>query len=165
MDSTHAKNSPILSGWKDIANYLGKGVRTVQRYESDMGLPIRRPAGKSGGSVIAKVGEIDAWVIACPSREEFGVSMPASNPFSANVKAMMNSVSEMRKCREELRALSAELRDFRNRLHDSIRLLRKTSSQILPKEPTAIQEGTNQTGTRGLTLLKATGPGPRRHAV
>ena len=23
----------IISGWKDIANYLGKGVRTVQRYE------------------------------------------------------------------------------------------------------------------------------------
>jgi hypothetical protein len=35
----------ILSGWKDIANYLGKGVRTVQRYGREMGLPIHRPAG------------------------------------------------------------------------------------------------------------------------
>jgi len=41
----------ILSGWKEIANYLGKGVRTVQRYERYMGLPVRRPAGKPSGSV------------------------------------------------------------------------------------------------------------------
>ena len=29
----------IFSGWKDIANYLGKGVRTIQRYERELGLP------------------------------------------------------------------------------------------------------------------------------
>jgi hypothetical protein len=30
----------ILSGWKDIANHLGMGVRTVQRYERELGLPV-----------------------------------------------------------------------------------------------------------------------------
>jgi hypothetical protein len=33
----------ILKGWKDIAKYLGCGVRTVQRWEK-LGLPVRRPA-------------------------------------------------------------------------------------------------------------------------
>ena len=32
----------ILTGWNEIANYLGMGVRTVQRYERELGLPIRR---------------------------------------------------------------------------------------------------------------------------
>ena len=49
----------ILSGWKEIANYLGRGVRTVQRYEIEKHLPIRRPAGES---VIATKTEIDRWV-------------------------------------------------------------------------------------------------------
>ena len=34
----------VFSGWKDIASYLGKGIRTIQRYEQTLGLPIRRPA-------------------------------------------------------------------------------------------------------------------------
>ena len=28
----------ILSGWKEIANYLGKSVRSVQRYELEFAL-------------------------------------------------------------------------------------------------------------------------------
>ena len=56
----------ILSGWKEIANYLGKGVRTVQRYERELGLPVHRPAGKPAGSVIAAKAELDAWVKAGP---------------------------------------------------------------------------------------------------
>jgi hypothetical protein len=54
--------SGIFSGWKDIANYLGKGVRTVQRYEGEFGLPVRRPAGKHRGSVLATKAELDEWV-------------------------------------------------------------------------------------------------------
>ena len=51
-----------FSGWKEIANYLGKGVRTVQRYEGEMGLPIHRPAGKSSAAVVAIQSELDNWV-------------------------------------------------------------------------------------------------------
>ncbi len=54
--------SGVFSGWKDIANYMGKGVRTVQRYERDFGLPVRRPAGKCGGPVLATRTELDAWM-------------------------------------------------------------------------------------------------------
>ena len=59
----------IISGWKGIAAYLGKGVRTVQRYERELGLPVRRPSGKITGSVIATKAELDAWVAASPLRE------------------------------------------------------------------------------------------------
>lgn len=64
QNSTSGRN--ILSGWKDIANYLGKGVRTVQRYERELRLPIRRPAGRHFGSVIATCSDLDEWVSASP---------------------------------------------------------------------------------------------------
>jgi hypothetical protein len=52
----------ILSGWKNIANYMGMGVRTVQRYERDLGLPVRRVSGHSTGAVIATKSDLDSWV-------------------------------------------------------------------------------------------------------
>ena len=57
-DPTH-----VLTSWKDIARYMGKGVRTVQRWEQDFGLPVRRPAGITHKSaVLAYRHDIDAWL-------------------------------------------------------------------------------------------------------
>jgi hypothetical protein len=58
----------VFSGWKEIANYFGKGVRTVQRYERDLKLPVHRPAGKSHAAVIATKTELDDWVAAGAKR-------------------------------------------------------------------------------------------------
>lgn len=58
----------ILSGWKDIANHLRKGVRTVQRYEREAGLPIRRLTRKSRGAVTATNIDLDGWVSDRPAR-------------------------------------------------------------------------------------------------
>ena len=65
--TTHPRQ--ILNSWKEIAGYLGMGVRTVQRYEARLGLPVRRPCGKNRSSVIAFADEIDAWIDMCPTRE------------------------------------------------------------------------------------------------
>jgi len=51
----------FLNGWKEIANYLKRGVRTVQRWEH-AGIPIHRPAGRSRSAVCAVSEEIDAWI-------------------------------------------------------------------------------------------------------
>lgn len=59
-----------LTGWKEIATYLGRGVRTVQRYERQIGLPVHRPAGKSIAAVIATKAELDAWVMADSTRAD-----------------------------------------------------------------------------------------------
>jgi hypothetical protein len=57
------ENSAVLSSWKDIAKYLGKGVRTVQRWERHLGLPVRRPIGASQKSaVVLYRGDVDAWL-------------------------------------------------------------------------------------------------------
>ena len=60
--------SEIVSGWKDIANYLGKGVRTVQRYEREGGLPVRRPSHKKAGSVLATKHDLNVWIAGMPFR-------------------------------------------------------------------------------------------------
>ena len=56
----------VLSGWKEIANHLHQGVRTVQRWEL-FGLPIHRVG--SGAHVFAFVEEIEAWERATPTRD------------------------------------------------------------------------------------------------
>ncbi len=55
-------NSAVFSSWKEIAAYLGKGVRTVQRWERDLSLPIRRPVAHNQRIVIAVPAELDAWI-------------------------------------------------------------------------------------------------------
>jgi len=53
-----------LTSWKEIGQYLGKGVRTVQRWEREAGLPVRRLTGGSRRAVIAIPEELDAWTLA-----------------------------------------------------------------------------------------------------
>jgi predicted DNA-binding transcriptional regulator AlpA len=58
-----SEDSTVLSSWKDIARYLGKGVRTVQRWERNLGLPVRRPIGAAQKSaVVLYRGDVDAWL-------------------------------------------------------------------------------------------------------
>jgi adenylate cyclase len=61
LPSPGAESSRRLDSWKEIASYLKRGARTVQRWEREDGLPVHRlPHGKLG-SVYAYPGELDAW--------------------------------------------------------------------------------------------------------
>lgn len=62
--------SDYLAGWKAIAEYLGRGVRTVQRWEAEYGLPVRRPAGRARSAVMARREEIDEWLSSRPTDKE-----------------------------------------------------------------------------------------------
>lgn len=127
-----SKNTQIevFSGWKEIANYLGKGVRTVQRYERRLGLPIRRPAGKSSASVIATKGELDAWISASPLRVGFRrLELPADN--AAMLKEFRMHLKELGQLRQETAAL-------RQALVESLELLHTNPRFALP-EPQVVQ--------------------------
>ena len=50
-----------LDSWKEIASYLGKSVRTVQRWEEQEGLPVHRLPHSDRSSVFAFPQELDAW--------------------------------------------------------------------------------------------------------
>jgi hypothetical protein len=109
MSGTKKGEQPnFLSGWKEIANYLCKGVRTVQRYECELRLPIRRPAGKPRASVVATKAEIDAWIAASPFCEVFQLPQVRSNPQASTTK-ITTGVAEMRRLRGQMAELRVEL--------------------------------------------------------
>jgi hypothetical protein len=52
----------ILNGWKEISNYIERGVRTAQRWEALLGMPVHRPALKDRSAVVAFTDELDRWI-------------------------------------------------------------------------------------------------------
>jgi hypothetical protein len=89
----------VLNSWKEIAQYVGRAVRTVQRWES-LGLPARRLRGKSRSAVLAMTDELDAWLRTAPARH---LNPPPS-------KALIQARQLMRQ--------NAELREAMRRVHD-----------------------------------------------
>ena len=50
-----------LESWKEIATFFDRDLRTVIRWEKELGLPIHRYPGKSKGRVYALESELKAW--------------------------------------------------------------------------------------------------------
>src|SRR3954451_10464904 len=63
MESENS-NRLVLTSWDEVANYLGKSVRTVQRWERALGLPVRRSEiAASKHLVIAYPDELNDWLL------------------------------------------------------------------------------------------------------
>jgi hypothetical protein len=61
-DSGYSQDArPQLHGWKDIATYFGRSVRTVQRWERDFGLPVRRYGMGRAELVHAYLDDLELW--------------------------------------------------------------------------------------------------------
>ena len=118
----------FLSSWKEIAKYLGKGVRTVQRYEVQFGLPIRRPAARSRASVVATRAEIDAWVAACPIRSEFQLARLNVASTSPAREGVHRAISEMHQLREQTADLRIEIKGALELLMSTLDILRNEVS-------------------------------------
>jgi len=50
-----------LDSWKEIASYLRRDVRTVQRWEKKEGLPVYRHLHDKLGSIYAYRNELTEW--------------------------------------------------------------------------------------------------------
>jgi hypothetical protein len=48
----------VLNSWKEISSYLNRGVRTVQRWEHQFGLPVRHLGKGKRGPVYAFVTDL-----------------------------------------------------------------------------------------------------------
>lgn len=72
VSATNPQTSrPTLNSWKQIAQYMQMGVRTVQRYEAKLGLPVHRVTGKNSSAVFAFCDEVDQWLMISPTRSNF----------------------------------------------------------------------------------------------
>ena len=110
----------VLSGWKEISTYLGKGVRTVQRYEGEFGLPVRRPAGRPRAAVVATREELDGWVNASPIRAAFRLSS------SIDPAIYRSSAQNIRAGLQQMTRLRAQMSDLNTELRQSMELLRQS---------------------------------------
>jgi len=57
----------VLQSWKQIADYVGRTERTLQRWEREFGFPVHRASGKSRSAVMALKNEIQEWTRGKPS--------------------------------------------------------------------------------------------------
>jgi hypothetical protein len=79
----------VLTGWKEIAQYVRRGVRTVQRWEYEFSFPVHRASNGSHHTVLAVPSEIDEWV----RRQERTATS-----------------AELEECRDEVARLKNEIR-------------------------------------------------------
>jgi hypothetical protein len=96
-----------LTSWKEISDYVGKGVRTVQRWESEFGFPIRRTKPGRKSVVLAIPSEIDAWLQA----QQFpdGQLDSVESERTALFQTVRELRSEIRELRSENRQLQRQL--------------------------------------------------------
>ena len=90
--TTEGSMSEFLTTWKGIAAYLGKGVRTVQRWEEELDLPVRRPVGSDRNAIFALRPEIDEWM---------------------KVRTGVKAANQLALFRERIEILEAENKDLR----------------------------------------------------
>jgi hypothetical protein len=111
--------SDILSGWKEIAHYLGKGTRTAQRYERISGLPIKRPVAKGKkASVMAIKADLHSWVRTSSVQR---ADRQTENLAMANE----NIIQENRRLRAQTSLLRTELTDGIVKVRKSLLKLRQ----------------------------------------
>lgn len=94
----------LLSSWKEIGQYLGKGVRTVQRWEQEFGLPVRRPAGHSRHAVLAVPAELDAWALT----RTRGPRAAAALSLHKELAEARQQIDELRRRMESIESFCAE---------------------------------------------------------
>ncbi len=75
----------ILTSWKEIASYLGKGVRTVQRWEAEFRLPVRRPDAHAKGIVYANTEELRQWLAEKWTPRTTGAEIIAAAPLESGL--------------------------------------------------------------------------------
>jgi hypothetical protein len=92
-----------LTSWKEIAAYLHKGVRTAQRWEQELGLPVRRPKTDGEGIVFALPEELDAWLRTRPHSK--------SDDAAAQLKQLSDMVAKLQAENARLRQQGRGLTD------------------------------------------------------
>ena len=84
-----------LDSWKEVADYIGRDVRTATRWEAQ-GMPLHRVPGGKGTSVFAFTDEIDAWMAGGRQENEPPDAAPAT-PATIAAEGAIRSVLRPRR--------------------------------------------------------------------
>jgi hypothetical protein len=95
------KNDQLLTSWKEIAAHLGKGVRTAQRWEREIGLPVRRPA-ENRHIVVALATDLDNWIAQ--------LATPSATPCCSCREDLDHAQQTIVDLREQIMSLQSEMK-------------------------------------------------------
>jgi len=118
-------DEPRLESWGEIAAYLRREIRTVQRWERSQGLPVRRLQIGKLGSVYAYRSELDKWYRERQPHAENGEEDAGKAP-DAEIAAQITVSADGEKEESKNETSSSELPPPRpriTRLHITITLL------------------------------------------
>ena len=110
--SPQVPHSELLQSWKEIANYLRRGVRTVQRWQG-MGLPVRHLGHGRKAPVVADARDLDRWLHGT-QLHGFKTAQPAEHLISRGL--LGESIQQAHQLREEMSVLRGSHRASRERL-------------------------------------------------
>jgi hypothetical protein len=129
-----SEESKVLSSWKDIARYMGKGVR-------HFGLPVRRPNGALHKSaVLLDRSDLDAWLATrFSSRADVKSIAMAKDQPAGSPRTLLR---ERMQLAQELRAANHALTQ---EICESIRLLTQRCDRLSSQTLQAGLEQTPQT--------------------
>jgi TolB-like protein/tetratricopeptide (TPR) repeat protein len=119
------KDEPRLESWGEIAAYLRREIRTVQRWEKYQGLPVRRLLIGKLGSVYAYRSELDKWYRERQPQAENGEEdngKAANDEIAAHVSVSADAETEAAK-EESSGSAARPPRPRITRLHITITLL------------------------------------------
>jgi hypothetical protein len=120
----------ILNGWKEISNYIKRSVRTVQRWEARLDLPVYRPALKDRSAVVAFSDELDRWISrASPDAAEQSAVLPGNESHNVGHR----SLESMNTMLLDTAELSFRMRLLHEQLGQSLRIFQQEiASRTLP---------------------------------
>ncbi len=116
-EGANLQKPAILTSWKEIAAYLGKGVRTVQRWEAEFGLPVQRPFARDKGIVHAKREDLDAW-LAQNWRKRHLDEEEVPRRHEPNLSKVFAEIESAKRLREQQRVLVAKMHEAMAGIHD-----------------------------------------------
>ncbi len=144
-----------LDSWKEIADYLGREVRTAIRWEKEKHLPVHRVPGGRRQAVFAFTDEIDAWLLSEASglgiREESQVEEPVSSPREPQAPNPESRTIPVRKVWLAVAAMALAaaaltpwyfLRQKAAARNEAMGLVRLTSDSGLTTDPALSPDGT-----------------------
>jgi hypothetical protein len=121
----------MLNSWKEIASYLDRGVRTVQRWERELQLPVHRIGKGRRSPVYAVTTELNLWLQTTgnseprkprllPPIERSGKPIEDSHRLLASARALAQTMIEnslvQRQQAEILRMRVAQIRQLQSHL-------------------------------------------------
>ncbi len=123
MNTDMGKSQPapasILNSWKDIAVYLGRGIRTVQRWHAELRLPIHRVWNSPRSPVFAYTTELDEWLrrqaggLNQAHIKHYEIDSELKQRIRANLERTRLLREEIRETRQNNRKLMRELQQQR----------------------------------------------------